>query len=424
MPPNPLAFATNRAARAGVAAAAAVACAASASAAGKLGYAKYLELEDAAKAKLVRRYVRSGEDGYHVVSVSNYQVHTEVSPEFALRTAFLMDDFHATFAAAFRGRFARDERPRVYVLENRASYLAFMRKRGMRAKWTAGMFLPRGPLLASYRRSGKLPRHILFHEGAHQLLWAYIGRGRVPLWFNEGVATNFESWDLEHDAPGHVRLVVLLSARRRRAVDAVRKGEALPLEKLLTITGAEWRSQKNRPLNYAMAWSLVNFLLSTERGQRKLNLMLAALRKGGGLGELLTPQVRRELERQWLEDVKTRMALYEDFLAPAHKLAGDKEPDRAAELAGKGVAAHPQVADGRFWRGWFLVEAGRHAEALADLRFAEKADPEFPGLSAALGRACLETGDGASARRHLARAVRRNPLDSGSRRLLEGLKER
>ncbi|MHC4252257.1 MAG: tetratricopeptide repeat protein, partial [Planctomycetota bacterium] len=222
-------------------------------------------------------------------------------------------------------------------------------------------------------------------------------------------------------AAENVRLSVLRSHYRYLAVKAAREGSAHTLARLLGITPHEWNGAKDFQLNYAMAWSLTNYLLSTERGRGNFNMILAAVYRGKPLEKLLTPQVRKQLEQMWHEDMKTRMALYDDRVAPAWREAGRKRFDLSLRFAEAGVREHPKLSDARFWRGRVLLAAGRHEDALKDLAFAEKADREFPRIQAELGRACLETGDRTKAESWLRKAVKRNPADLASAALLEEL---
>jgi len=387
-----------------------------------LQYGKYLALDDAGKQKLVERYVKKTPEGFWAVTVSKYEVRTKVSEEFTLRMAFLMDDFHAKFSSIFKGRFVRKHRPKLYVLPDIDSYRAFIRSRGADPVFSVGMYMSRGTVLvARYSKDERRLQNILFHEGTHQLLHAYTGRGGLPTWFNEGCATNFETWDLTYTAAENVRLSVLRSYRRRVAVKAARDGSAHKLSKLLGITSREWSASKAPQLNYAMAWSLTNYLLSTERGRANFNMILAAIYRGKPLTKLLTSRVKSALEGMWYEDMKSRMALYEDHIAPAWREVGRKRFDRALGLAEAGVRGYPKLAEARFWRGRMLLAAGKWGEAIEDLTFAEKADREFPRIQAELGRAYLETDDRAKAEGWLRKAVKRNPADLASAGLLQKL---
>ncbi len=385
----------------------------------ELQYGKYLSLDDAGKQKLVERYVKKDAEGFWSVTVSKYEVRTKVSEEFTLRMAFLMDDFHAKFSSIFKGRFARKHRPKLYVLPDIDSYRAFIRGRGADPVFSVGMYMSRGTVLvARYSKDDRRLQNILFHEGTHQLLHAYTGRGGLPVWFNEGCATNFETWDLTYTVAENVRLSVLQSYRRHVAVKAARDGSAHKLSKLLGITSREWSATKNPQLNYAMAWSLTNYLLSTERGRGNFNMILAAIYRGKPLEKLLTTRVKSALEGMWYEDMKTRMALYDDRISPAWREAARKRFDRALAFVEGGVREYPKLADARFWRGRVLLAAGKWGEAIEDLTFAEKADREFPRVQAELGRAYLETGDRAKAEGWLKKAVKRNPSDLPSAALL------
>jgi len=385
-----------------------------------LYYYRYLELNGAEKEKLISRHVRRDRDGYYRVSLSRYVARTRISPEPALRLACLMEDFHRKFSAIFKGEFRRDRRPQVYLFRDRDSYREFIRRRGVDPAFSTGMYLARGSILAAHLKGdGELPISILYHEGTHQLIHAYLG-GRIPVWLNEGMAANFETWDTRYTALENIRRSAAVShGRRRAAVEAFGEGRAIPLIRLLSMTQREWRDAEDPALNYAMAWSLVNLILNSERGRNNLNLIIHRLLEGKDPRRLLSPGAIRELETLWHEDMESRMALHEKFIGPALREAKKENLEGAIRLAREGVAASPVSMEARFWLGWILCKAGRYGDAIPDLERALEFDSNFPGILSALGKSCLRRGERARAARYLERAVQQNPADPESPGLLD-----
>ncbi len=384
-------------------------------------YGGYLALDEKAREKLVKRYVRKS-GRFWRVAVSRYEVRTTVSPEFTRRMAFLMDDFHTKFTAIFRGRFKSPGRPKLDVLADAKGYASHVSSIGISAGFSVGMYIPSKKLLVAYKMDDRRLQNVLFHEGTHQLLHAYTGRSDIPVWFNEGVATNFETWDLSLSAPENVRMSVLRSGRRRTASVAMKSGEALSADALIAFTGRRWNASPNPTLNYAMAWSLVNYLLSTPRGQKTLNVILLAIYGGKNLKKLLPARTRAELNQLWHEDMRTRLVLYDEFVLPAVIRVRRGKVEKAIALANEAVDKFGKFPDSRFWRGRVLADAGRWDDALEDLVFAQRKDSNLPGLYAYLGRAYLETGNKVKAKTWLRKAVTRNAGDKQSAELLKGLK--
>jgi hypothetical protein len=399
---------------------------AASSSASDLQYGKYLASTDVDKGLMVERYVVADESGFHLVAVSKYEVRTTLGPEFTLRMAFLMDDFHAKFSAVFKGRFALFDKPKLYVLNDQAAYQAFVRAREGTPSWSIGMFMRRGrdSILASYKMDDDKLERVLFHEGAHQLLYAYIGEQEIPTWFNEGVATNLETWDLAYTAPENVKRSIVDSHRRHVAVEAIREGQAVPIGHLMALSPMEWSMVEDPQVNYAMAWSLVNYLLSTTTGRSTFNKILIAIKKGGAPRQLLSRGALETLEIQWHKDVQTRMVLYDEHVAPALRLVQKKDIDGARALAEAGVAAYPTFADARYCRGLVYRAAGRYAEAVSDLLEALRADTSFPRIYTELGRCYEGMGDRTQALNYLRKAARRNPYNRDASRLIEDLNGR
>jgi Domain of unknown function (DUF4124)/Protein of unknown function (DUF1570) len=98
-----------------------------------------------------------------------------------------------------------------------------------------------------------------FHEISHLITASHLGP--TPPWLTEGLAEYFETMQVAgqggaiHPNHGHIKLL-----------------RTIPLPSLgnyLAIDGSDWY-EKNRDRNYAIAWSLVNFLMSGAPGKYAL----------------------------------------------------------------------------------------------------------------------------------------------------------
>src|SRR5690606_38874256 len=97
---------------------------------------------------------------------------------------------------------------------------------------------------------------ILLHEGAHQLLHELTGRRNLPVWFDEGLATFFQAWDV------HLPVEESLAQQRRKgyALDVLeaawREDRLVPLGRLIRLDWAAWSADGFGPgtdLHYAEA---------------------------------------------------------------------------------------------------------------------------------------------------------------------------
>ena len=305
-------------------------------------YDDFLKWDDKTKRRNVQRYVRRDKDGYFVVAVSAYQVRTKISPQYALQMAILMDEFYRKFTAIFKDQINQPGSPQLYVFPDMTTYRGYVASLGFDPGWSAGIYVPSKKILVGQRSQGeKTLKEILFHEGTHQLLHAYTyrpcskcerahdgtrqflhaftGQRPIPPWFNEGVATNFQTWDLTLGAQENVKTNILKSEWLPIAASAVRQQRHYDLRKLTDISNQAWSATADPQLNYAMAWSLVNYLLknTSTRDIRLFNAILAAIRSGQDVYQAMTPLVRKKLEAGWHEDLKTRVLLYDAYIRPA-----------------------------------------------------------------------------------------------------------
>ena len=369
--------------------------------------------------KMARRYTQRDRDDFWRVEGFKYQVRAQGSSEQALEIALLMDEFYDSFARTFKGGFSIATQPRLYVFADRDAYLEFMKVRDVDgAEPTGGMYLTSDRLLVTFAKAtDEHLKQMLFHEATHQLLHTYTVKRSLPPWYNEGMATNFQLWEPSRSLRENVRMAIIESHYRSQVAAEAREGKLPDLQALAAMDGDDWLENFDGA-NYAAAWSFVNFLLSSEDGQRRLDRVLRALKKGTPVEKVMPPAVVRKLERQWHEDIRTRVMLYDEFIAPALHAASEGQVDEAIAHLEVGIAGHPSLPDGRFYRARLLLEKDRFAEALADLEAVAEQDADFPDLHLLLGRAALAAGDPAKARSHLQTHLRSHRDDQQAKELL------
>ena len=405
-------------------------------------YDDYLKWDEKTKWRYVQRHVRRDKDGYFVVTVSAYQVRTKISPQYALRMAILMDDFYRQFAAIFNAQFKDRGHPQLYVFPDMKTYRGYVASLGVDPGWSTGVYVPGKKILVGQLSHGeKRLKEILFHEGTHQLLHAYTGQCRIPPWFSEGVATNFETWDLKLSAQENVKTSILKAnwlpvaanaVRQQRAksgssevdkvpvaADAARKQRYYDLRELLDIDNQAWNAAADPQLNYAMAWSLVNYLLknTSTRDIQQFNAILTAIYEGRNIQKVLTPLAHKRLEAGWHKDLKTRVLLYDAYIRPALAAKTELLP-AAVELISKGITKFPDLPDGRYYRGRLLMKSEKYAQAIKDFMAIEKKGSGFPKFHKLLGTCYFKTGEKGKARRTLFKARRKDRRDEEIKKML------
>lgn len=114
--------------------------------------------------------------------------------------------------------------------------------------------------------------NVITHECSHAILNYEIGF--TPTWLNEGLAEYFESMHIFGQAivvPPHPQWDAIL--KELAASDKLPK-----LDDYFKLQGQDWyKFNKNSNLSYAIGWSLVFYLMSTQEGQQVLaNIIRAA----------------------------------------------------------------------------------------------------------------------------------------------------
>jgi tetratricopeptide (TPR) repeat protein len=108
---------------------------------------------------------------------------------------------------------------------------------------------------------------IVFHEYVHLLL--RNGAGVTPLWFNEGLAEYYSTFEISPDARR-----VTLGQRLEARAQVLRTGAWIPLSALLAADrwSPAYAEAGQRRLFYAESWALVHYLFNGQGGRRRAQL--------------------------------------------------------------------------------------------------------------------------------------------------------
>lgn len=218
----------------------------------------------------------------------HYRIHTTLSREQVLPYSRHMDALFEQYDARFGTLVpAPVERMSLYLFENEQQYDRFLAEHDIDASHSGGMFFVTHQVkgLATWAEPGNRRRtfEVLQHEGFHQFAWHTFGP-ELPVWLNEGLAQYFESAVLRD---GNLSLGMIRRPRIEKVRQAINTQSALPLDKLMAITGEQWSGNlredpDHAALCYAQSWSLVFYLIHGDNGRHKPQLTdyLKRLSKG------------------------------------------------------------------------------------------------------------------------------------------------
>lgn len=175
----------------------------------------------------------------------------------------------------------------------------FMKKTGQPIWSVGGVKKDRGSLsthtIMSYKQEEGFIDSVLPHEIGHLVLHDYIGKGNIPVWFDEGLAQTFESGKIEM-AEEYLR-------------EYLKNNTHIPMTEFHTYRVQMEVNPLKVSLFYIQSVSMVNFLMKQYGASnfKRLNNYLrdgeefeSALRKAY-LGSIDTLE---ELEKKWLSSME------------------------------------------------------------------------------------------------------------------------
>src|SRR5436305_8965687 len=220
------------------------------------------------------------------------------------------------------------------------------------------------------RQHVREPEALAFREYVHLLVRNSFRN--APLWFNEGLAEYYSTFEISGDKK-HVTLGKPASNR----VQALLKGELIPLEKLLSIDGnSEFYFEPNkRDIFYAESWALVHYLLTGAR-RAQLASYMELIGKGATIEEAF-----RQAFQTSFDEIESELRQYIRFDKYAQQsITSDKELEVDTLIQ----SAMLTEAEAQFYLGDLLLHTNRLDEAETYLQKAVELDPKLVTAHASL----------------------------------------
>ena len=309
------------------------------------------------------------------VQSENFLLVGDADDRDMLRVATRLEQFREAFLELLPvSHFDASVALTVVVFRDNASYDRFEPMLRGRAAGVSGFFQSGADLdyiaLSLDRRRARAVDELAFHEYVHLLV--RNGFGVVPLWFNEGLAEYYSTFDINDGG----RRVTLGRPVRFR-VRTLKERELMPLKTLLEVGDDSpfYKEPEKRALFYSQSWALVHYLLSGPR-RAQLTAFLQLQARGAELADAF------------------RQAFQTDFAALENELReyvrqGTYRPQeitlaRRVEPGLRANAGPLTEAEGEFYLGDLLMHTNRLDEAAACLEKAARLDPQLAVARAAL----------------------------------------
>jgi hypothetical protein len=262
----------------------------------------------------------------------------------------------------------------------------------------AGYFLPGEDVnyvtLTAEQQEGE-PFRVIFHEYVHLLLNNTLGR-TIPLWFNEGLAEYYSSFEMNES-----KNEVVLGSPISHHVFYLREQKMLPLRTLFTVdhNSPHYNEKAKQGVFYAESWALVHYLLLGNNGQRQqalgrfVNLLAAGTPVETAFQQAF--QTSFEAMEKELQSYVQRYSYPTLNAILKDKLVTDEQMQSAVI----------SEAEAQAYLGDLLLHTRKLPEAEARLQQALALDPNVPLAQASLGMLRLHQGRLDEARRYLEKAA-------------------
>jgi hypothetical protein len=257
---------------------------------------------------------------FYTVRIGGYVIKSNVDEQFTAEAAIYMYRFSRAFRRLFKPAPKLKTTPIVHLFKDRSSFQAYVRERFKDDKLAlAGGFYMggagRSELFCWHARPGKgfaaFPKETLQHEGAHQLLSYILGTHKIPIWFNEGVATFFEGWNVAESFEENIARL----NRTHQRFSTIQRTYGTPafndLTHLVQLTPKTWIPDNfgdKTKLHYAQAESFMTFLMISGNGRRFFAEIFNAVAQGRDVRRMLNRKTLDSAQRAWYADIERRIA--------------------------------------------------------------------------------------------------------------------
>ena len=215
----------------------------------------------------------------------------------------------------------------------------------------------------------------IFHEYMHSLVDNNLGRGKVPSWFNEGLAEYYETFRMDGDQKA------VLGDIQPWHLELFRQQKMMPLDALFNAdyTAMHRRGGGGRSMYYAESWALVHYLMQGNKNRTpQMNVFISNLIGGKPPREAF--QAAFQTDYATLEKELEKYVAQKNFTATGitfnDKLVVESEM-RSAPISEAAALAY---------LGDLLLHSYRYDEAAVNLEKSIALDGNSALANAALGR--------------------------------------
>jgi tetratricopeptide (TPR) repeat protein len=213
-------------------------------------------------------------DEWFEVQSKNFYLIGNASDKDIRRVATKLEQFREVFTKLFpKMNFSSPVPTTVIVFKSGKAYKPYkpVNAAGETNDWVAGYFMSREEInyiTLSVEGEKQQTYSTIFHEYVHYLVNNNLGRGKVPPWFNEGIAEYYDQFSIENDQK------VTLGGLNNNHLYSLQQTKMIPFDQFFNIDYFSLHQQGKHSVNiyYAQAWALMHYLMNGNQGKRQPQL--------------------------------------------------------------------------------------------------------------------------------------------------------
>jgi tetratricopeptide (TPR) repeat protein len=337
-------------------------------------------------------------DNWTSVRSQNFQLVGNASEKDIRLVANRLEQFRTVFALLFPALKLNSPVPTtVIVFKSDSSYKPFKVNPNV-----TGYFQPGEDVnyitLTSEKSSADQPFRTIFHEYVHLLVENTMG-ATVPLWFNEGLAEYYSTFDISDE-----NRKVLLGDLVTNHVLYLREKKLLPLRTLFAVDYKSPYYNEGNKMNifYAESWMLMHYLLQGESQKRRPQLA----RFIDLVGSQLT--IDEAFQQAFQISLDAFEKDFKSYVQGAKYMATAVRFEKKLDFESEMQSAPVTEGEAQAYLGDLLLHTRRYNDAESHLQQALALSPDLPMAEASFGMLRVRQGRLADARQYLEKAVAGN----------------
>ena len=216
----------------------------------------------------------AAKDVWMRVKSTNFNMIGNADEKEIRRVATKLEQFREVFTKLFpKLNFSSPIPTTVVVFRSGKAYRPFkpVDANGKTSDWVAGYFQPGDDInyiTLSTEGEKQDTYSTIFHEYTHYLINNNLGEGKVPPWFNEGIAEYYDQFAIEDDQK------ITLGALNQNHLYYLGQSKLIPFETFFNIDNYSLHQQGSHGANifYSQAWALMHYLIQGSGGKKNPQL--------------------------------------------------------------------------------------------------------------------------------------------------------